>query len=90
MQASDGMRRDIVSVDLGSRAYDIHIGENLLQEAGRPLRRFSAGPSPPSSPMKTWRAIISKPWKHPWLRRASNRLRSFFRRGKNQELRRAG
>ncbi len=35
MQASDGVRRDIVSVDLGNRTYDIHIGENLLQEAGR-------------------------------------------------------
>ena len=35
MQASDGVRRDIVSVDLGQRTYDIHIGENLLQEAGR-------------------------------------------------------
>jgi 3-dehydroquinate synthase len=35
MQASDGVRRDTVSVDLGQRAYDIHIGENLLQEAGR-------------------------------------------------------
>ncbi|MEQ1521244.1 MAG: 3-dehydroquinate synthase [Aestuariivirga sp.] len=35
MQASDGLRRDTVSVDLGNRAYDIHIGENLLQEAGR-------------------------------------------------------
>lgn len=35
MQASDGVRRDTVSVDLGSRTYDIHIGENLLQEAGR-------------------------------------------------------
>ncbi len=35
MQASDGVRRDIVSVDLGQRTYDIHIGENLLAEAGR-------------------------------------------------------
>ncbi len=35
MQASDGVRRDIVSVDLGQRTYDIHIGENLLQESGR-------------------------------------------------------
>ena len=35
MQASDGMRRDTVSVHLGQRTYDIHIGENLLQEAGR-------------------------------------------------------
>ena len=35
MQAADGARRDIVSVNLGQRTYDIHIGENLLQEAGR-------------------------------------------------------
>ncbi len=35
MQASDGRRRDIVSVNLGRRTYDIHIGENLLQETGR-------------------------------------------------------
>ena len=35
MQASDGVRRDTVSVDLGNRTYDIHIGENLLQETGR-------------------------------------------------------
>ncbi len=34
MQASDGRRRDTVSVDLGQRTYDIHIGENLLREAG--------------------------------------------------------
>ena len=35
MQASDGRRRDIVFVNLGQRTYDIHIGENLLQETGR-------------------------------------------------------
>ena len=35
MQAADGARRDIVSVNLGQRTYDIHIGENLLQEVGR-------------------------------------------------------
>ena len=35
MQASDGSRRDTVSVNLGNRTYDIHIGENLLQETGR-------------------------------------------------------
>jgi 3-dehydroquinate synthase len=35
MQVPDGRRRDIVSVNLGNRTYDIHIGENLLQEAGR-------------------------------------------------------
>ena len=35
MQATDGKRRDIVSVNLGNRTYDIHIGENLLQETGR-------------------------------------------------------
>jgi len=35
MQTTDGARRDIVSVNLGQRTYDIHIGENLLQEAGR-------------------------------------------------------
>ncbi|MBL8903571.1 MAG: 3-dehydroquinate synthase [Rhizobiales bacterium] len=35
MQTADGARRDIVSVNLGQRTYDIHIGENLLQEAGR-------------------------------------------------------
>ncbi len=35
MQASDGRRRDLVSVNLGRRTYDIHIGENLLQETGR-------------------------------------------------------
>ena len=34
MQQTDGRRRDIVSVDLGQRAYDIHIGDNLLQETG--------------------------------------------------------
>ncbi len=34
MQATDGKRRDIVSVNLGNRTYDIHIGENLLQETG--------------------------------------------------------
>jgi 3-dehydroquinate synthase len=34
MQASDGMRRDIVSVNLGQRTYDIHTGETLLQETG--------------------------------------------------------
>ena len=41
------------------------------------LRRFSTGPSPPSSPMKTWRAIISKRWKHHWRRQASSLLPSF-------------
>jgi 3-dehydroquinate synthase len=35
MQASDVPRRDIVTVNLGQRTYDIHIGETLLQEAGR-------------------------------------------------------
>jgi 3-dehydroquinate synthase len=35
MEASDGRRRDLVSVNLGRRTYDIHIGENLLQETGR-------------------------------------------------------
>lgn len=35
MQESDGRRRDTVSVNLGQRTYDIHIGENLLQEMGR-------------------------------------------------------
>jgi 3-dehydroquinate synthase len=35
MQIPDGRRRDIVSVNLRNRTYDIHIGENLLQEAGR-------------------------------------------------------
>lgn len=35
MQTADGARRDIVSVNLGQRTYDIHIGENLSQEAGR-------------------------------------------------------
>ena len=35
MQATNGRHRDIVSVNLGSRTYDIHIGENLLEETGR-------------------------------------------------------
>ena len=35
MQQTDGKRRDIVSVSLGTRTYDIHIGENLLEETGR-------------------------------------------------------
>ena len=34
MQQPNEMRRDTVSVALGNRAYDIHIGEGLLQEAG--------------------------------------------------------
>ena len=34
MQQSNDMRRDTVSVALGNRAYDIHIGEGLLREAG--------------------------------------------------------
>ena len=37
MQAAEGRRRDTVSVNLGQRTYDIHIGENLLQEAGRSI-----------------------------------------------------
>jgi 3-dehydroquinate synthase len=37
MQQADGRRRDTVSVDLGQRTYDIHIGENLLQDAGRSI-----------------------------------------------------
>ena len=35
MLHSNDKRRDTVSVDLGTRTYDIHIGENLLQETGR-------------------------------------------------------
>ena len=35
MQQAEDRHRDIVAVNLGRRAYDIHIGENLLQEAGR-------------------------------------------------------
>ena len=35
MQHTNGQRRDIVSVNLGARTYDIHIGENLLAETGR-------------------------------------------------------
>ena len=35
MQHTNGQRRDIVSVNLGTRTYDIHIGENLLAETGR-------------------------------------------------------
>jgi len=35
MPHSNDKRRDSVSVSLGTRAYDIRIGENLLQEAGR-------------------------------------------------------
>ena len=37
MQQTDGKRRDIVSVSLGTRTYDIHIGENLLEETGRQI-----------------------------------------------------
>jgi 3-dehydroquinate synthase len=35
MQHTNGQRHDIVSVNLGTRTYDIHIGENLLAETGR-------------------------------------------------------
>jgi 3-dehydroquinate synthase len=35
MPHSNDKRRDSVSVNLGTRTYDVHIGENLLQEAGR-------------------------------------------------------
>ena len=35
MQQAEDRHRDIVAVNLGRRAYDIHIGENLFQEAGR-------------------------------------------------------
>ena len=35
MLHSNDKRRDTVSVNLGTRTYDIHIGENLLQETGR-------------------------------------------------------
>jgi 3-dehydroquinate synthase len=35
MPHSNDKRRDTVSVILGTRIYDIHIGENLLQETGR-------------------------------------------------------
>jgi len=35
MQHSNDNRRDTVSVNLGTRTYDIHIGENLLPETGR-------------------------------------------------------
>jgi 3-dehydroquinate synthase len=35
MPHNNDKRRDTVSVDLGTRTYDIHIGENLLQETGR-------------------------------------------------------
>jgi 3-dehydroquinate synthase len=35
MPHNNDNRRDSVSVNLGSRTYDIHIGENLLQETGR-------------------------------------------------------
>jgi 3-dehydroquinate synthase len=34
MHQTEGRHRDIVPVNLGRRAYDIHIGESLLQEAG--------------------------------------------------------
>jgi 3-dehydroquinate synthase len=34
MPHSNDKRRDTVSVNLGNRSYDIHIGENLLQETG--------------------------------------------------------
>ncbi|HLA01136.1 MAG TPA: 3-dehydroquinate synthase [Aestuariivirga sp.] len=35
MPHSNDKRRDNVTVNLGHRTYDIHIGENLLQETGR-------------------------------------------------------
>lgn len=35
MPHNNDTRRDSVSVNLGYRSYDIHIGENLLQETGR-------------------------------------------------------
>ena len=35
MPHNSDTRRDTVSVNLGNRSYDIHIGENLLQETGR-------------------------------------------------------
>jgi 3-dehydroquinate synthase len=35
MPHSNDKRRDSVSVNLGTRTYDIHIGENLLQDTGR-------------------------------------------------------
>jgi len=35
MPHSNDKRRDNVTVNLGQRTYDIHIGENLLQETGR-------------------------------------------------------
>jgi 3-dehydroquinate synthase len=35
MPHSNDKRRDSVTVNLGQRTYDIHIGENLLQETGR-------------------------------------------------------
>jgi 3-dehydroquinate synthase len=44
MQATDGKRRDIVSVNLDHRTYDIHIGENLLQEAGPHIAPFLKRP----------------------------------------------
>ena len=47
MPHSNDKRRDNVTVNLGHRTYDIHIGENLLQETGRHIasllnRPFSA------------------------------------------------
>ena len=44
MQASDGRRRDTVSVNLGNRTYGIHIGENLLQETGRHIAPLLSRP----------------------------------------------
>ncbi len=38
MQKSEEQRRETVAVALGNRSYDIHIGEGLLNEAGRIIR----------------------------------------------------
>lgn len=38
MKAREEQRRETVGVALGNRAYDIHIGEGLLSEAGRIIR----------------------------------------------------
>lgn len=44
MHKANGLRRDIVTVSLGARTYDIHIGEGLLQEAGAQIAPLLSRP----------------------------------------------
>ena len=66
--ASEPMK---VHVPLGERAYDIVIGDDLLDRAGDRLEAQFPGPAgaSASSPIRKWRANSCRGWRGRWMQR---------------------